>query len=671
MREKLKWGTMWGLKNSIKAKLVVGCLLLSLVPLLITTLILTKLSNSATTLEANDKEIKVAQDTSRYVDYWIQNKINVVQNIMKAHPEFKAGDKNHILSVLKQIGEVDQEVEYYAYVDKDANSTNWSGQTSNVAEREYYIKAKSTKKPAISDMLINQKTGKYIIVVSVPLLDGDNFLGTINCVLNPTILGNLTNQIKIGNTGLGYLWSESGTFISHPKEDHYGKKMDDFFSPEQVQQFKDTVFQNDVGTVDFVNSEGKHKLAAYSTVPTTGWKVMVTQDSQEVYAARDQFLKICVVILVVACILVVLVSLIAGRQVSKPLLVISGALRQAAEGDLTSRLGVRTRDEIGQISESVNVMFDSISAMIRQVNQTSEHLAASSEELTAISAQNVESSKQIGISLDNVVGGSEKQAQAAQQNVAAMEEMSVGITRIAGSAASVSDAALSSSEEAKQGNVVVQKAVAQMDAIQTTVKRTSSEISQLGELSSKIGEIVHVIGEIANQTQMLSLNASIEAARAGEHGRGFSVVANEVKKLADQTKTASANIAELIEEVQKTTDKAIHAMQEGVDVVDSGTQLMTQVGSVFETIYSSIQHVTEQIQEISASTEQISAGTEQVTSSMNEVASISDKSFTNAQAIAASSQEQLASMEEISASSETLSQMAQELQETLSKFIVR
>ncbi|UUZ84253.1 methyl-accepting chemotaxis protein [Paenibacillus sp. P26] len=674
MKKKIDWrsiGWNWKWNDSVKKKLVIAFLLLSLVPPLFTTLTLSQYSKTTTEKEAQAKQTNIAVSNAANIDYWVTHKIDVVQEIMKAHPEFKNGDAKQILSVLKQIGEVDKEIEYYAYVDKDANSTNWAGQTSNVKDREYYIQAKETKKPAISDLLVNQKTGKFIIVMAIPLLDGDQFLGTINCVVNPTILGTFTSEKKIGQSGLSFLWSTSGTFIAHPTPTHIGKKLPDLFPPDQVQEFQNTVFKQDSGTLEFINSQGIPKLAAYSTVPTTGWKVMVTMDTKEVYAGVDGFQKISWSILIVACVLVALISWYIGRRISKPSLVLSDALEQVSTGDLTVRVHMKSKDEIGLISRNMNQMLDSVSSIITQVSEVSEQVAASSEQLTAIAAQHVETSGHITRSIEKVVSGAELQTQASQQSSVAMEEMATGIMRIAESASIVSDATKSTAGEAKQGNDVVQTAVAQMGLIQQSVQGTAEEMAALGELSTKIGEIVNVIREIASQTQMLSLNASIEAARAGEQGRGFAVVANEVKKLAEQSNQSAVSIAALIAEVQQTTDNAIQAMNEGVAVVDHGTQLMSRVGEVFGTIYSAVQQVSDQIQEISAATEQMSAGTQQVTSSMGEMVSISDHSFNNAQSIAAASEEQYASMEEISASSEMLSKMAQELQEALSRFTVK
>ncbi|HZG14802.1 MAG TPA: methyl-accepting chemotaxis protein [Candidatus Bathyarchaeia archaeon] len=657
--------------RSVTTKLVVLLVLISLIPLIITSLTLTNYSTDATTVEAQEKQISLAQTNAANINHFIQHKIDTVQEILKLHPEFKEGNTKYILSVLKQIGEVDNEIEYFAYVDKNALSTNWEGITSNVADREYFIKAKETRKPVISDLLVNKKTGGFIIVLAVPILDGDTFLGTVNCTLNPTSFARYSSDIKTGATGLSYIWSDKGTFITHPKKTHVGKTMNDIFTPDQVQVFKDTVFSNDSGTMEFINSEGIPKMSAYSTIPTTGWKVMVTMDSSEVYQKVDEYVNISIYIVIVASMLVALISWLIGRRVAKPLRVLSDGLQQVATGDLTVRVHLKSRDEIGRIFTNMNVMLDSMSAMIDQVNQSSQLVASSAQQLTAISATNVETSRNVSKAIQSVVTGAETQNQAAQQNTAAMEEMTAGIMRIAESAAIVADTTTSTTVEVQQGNEAVKDAVRQMNAIQTSVQHTSSEIMVLGQLSSRIGEIVTVISDIASQTQMLSLNASIEAARAGEHGKGFAVVANEVKKLAEQSNQSAANIAQLISEVQGTTNKAIHAMNEGTDVVEQGTQIMNHVGEVFETIHSSVQHIADQIRDISAASEQISAGTQEVTSSMADMAGITNHSLSQAQSIEASAQEQLASMEQLSSSSESLSTMAKELQETLSKFITK
>ncbi|WP_134684845.1 methyl-accepting chemotaxis protein [Brevibacillus migulae] len=666
----MKW--MGGrVSASVTTKLVVLLVLISLLPLIFTSLTLTNYSTDTTTLEAQEKQISLAQSNAKNIDYLIQHKIDTVQEIIKLHPEFKKGDTQYILSILKQIGEVDKEIEYFAYVDKNALSTNWEGKTSNVADRDYFIKAKETRKPAISDLLVNKKTGGFIIVLAIPLLDGDTFLGTINCTLNPASFARYSSDIKTGETGLSYIWSNAGTFITHPKKTHIGKTMNDIFTPDQVQAFKDTVFANDSGTMEFINSEGIPKMSAYSTVPSTGWKVMVTMDTSEVYSEVTDFVNISVVIVIAASVLVALISWYIGRRVAKPLRVLADGLKQVATGDLTVRVHPKSRDEIGQIYQNMNIMLDSMNAMIDQVNQSAQLVASSSEQLTSISATNVETSRKVSQAIQSVVTGAETQNQAAQQNTAAMEEMTAGIMRIAESAAIVSDTTTSTTAEVQQGNEAVKDAVRQMNAIQTSVKHTSEEIAILGELSSKIGEIVTVISDIASQTQMLSLNASIEAARAGEHGKGFAVVANEVKKLAEQSNQSAANIAQLISEVQGTTNKAIQAMNEGTTVVEQGTQIMNHVGEVFETIYSSVQHISDQIRDISAASEQISAGTQEVTSSMANMAGVINHSLSHAQSIDASSQEQLASMEQLSASSESLRTMAKELQETLSKFTTK
>ncbi|GAA4702668.1 methyl-accepting chemotaxis protein [Brevibacillus fulvus] len=657
--------------HSIKAKSSIAFLLFSLIPLLVTTLVLSQYSKATTTEDTNRKTIDIASANAANIDYWIQHKIVVVQELIKAHPEFKNGDASKILSILKTVGEADPEIEYYAYVDKDANSANWMGQKSNVAERDYYKKAKESKKPTISGLLVNQKTGKLIIVIAVPILDGDKFLGTVNAVVNPTILATLTKQIKLGETGFGYLWTNDGVFLAHAKfEDRPGKTLEEVFTPEQVAYFKETVYQNESGTVQYISTDGKDKVTAYSTVPATGWKVLVTIDAEEVYATVDTYQRISMMMLLIVCILAALLSWLIGRKISQPLATLARALERVATGDLTVRVAMNTKDEVELIAKNMNVMLESMTGILGQANQASAQVAASSEQLTAISAETAETARQIGQAAEQVVNGSATQAKATQQTSLAMEEMSTSMLRIAESTSKVSDTTKGTTDAVTKGNDAVGKAIAHMGTIERAVTHSSDEIAALGQLSVKIGEIVNVISEIARQTQMLSLNASIEAARAGEHGKGFSVVAEEVKKLAEQSQASSDHIAQLIFDVQQTTARAMSAMNEGVTVVAEGTTIMGSLEQVFAAIYESVQEVAAQIAEISAATEEVTAGVEEVTSSLDEMVSVSDHAVSNTESIAGSIQGQLASMEGISRSSEHLSRMAQELKEELAHFTI-
>ncbi|WP_026694418.1 methyl-accepting chemotaxis protein [Peribacillus kribbensis] len=377
-------------------------------------------------------------------------------------------------------------------------------------------------------------------------------------------------------------------------------------------------------------------------------------------------------ILIVSILSVILGLVIAtfiSRMISRPVTAVANAAKEIADGNLTQEdIHVKNKDEIGDLSESFNYMKKSLQSLISKVGQSSDLVAAASEELYASSEQSTNAANQVAESVSDISNSTESQMNSMEENKVAMEENAIGLQRIAESTSTVSETANEVLREAEQGSKVINQSVVQMDGINKSVKETAVVIESLGENSKQIGQIVEVISDIANQTNLLALNAAIEAARAGEHGKGFAVVADEVRKLAEQSKNSSEQIGSLIQGIQQNTDLAINSMEKGTKEVESGTEIVAKAGEAFNHILTSIERVTGQVQEVSAATEQISASTQQLSASIEQLTSISEGISMNTQEVASASQEQLASMEEISSSAESLSQLAQDLQSEVTRF---
>ena len=208
-----------------------------------------------------------------------------------------------------------------------------------------------------------------------------------------------------------------------------------------------------------------------------------------------------------------------------------------------------------------------------------------------------------------------------------------------------------------------------MQSIQTSVATTSELVTNLGERSKEIGQIVEVITSIADQTNLLALNASIEAARAGEHGRGFAVVAGEVSKLAEQSKKSADQIAILISHIQSDTHEAVQSMNKGTGEVEEGSIVITEAGQAFGRILASINLVSRKIAEVSTSAKQMAGTAQEVDASVDSLAEIAQKTSANAQTVAGASEEQLATMQDIAVSAASLNRLAEELQLELKKFV--
>lgn len=377
-----------------------------------------------------------------------------------------------------------------------------------------------------------------------------------------------------------------------------------------------------------------------------------------------------IVLTIIAISILIAIYLFVGFYLSVRLSVSSleKVAAQLAEGDLTTRVKLRTRDELALVGEAFNKMADSFNEMIAKTKEVSEQVAASSEELTASAEQTSQATEQITNDVQKVAQGTETQLQGTEESARSLEEMASGIQRNAEKMASVTELSGEAMEQAKEGGRYVQETVNQMQQISTSVEGTDRVIRMLDQRSKEIGKMLEVITNIAEQTNLLALNAAIEAARAGEHGRGFAIVADEVRQLAEQSGQSAKQIGELVGEIQRDMHQSVQSMGTVKSDVVSGTEKAQLTEQKFQQIITAMQSISDQIQDVSATTQQLSAGSQQVSASVSQVADIAREASQNTQNVVAATEEQLASMEEITASAGSLSKMAEELQELIARF---
>lgn len=395
-----------------------------------------------------------------------------------------------------------------------------------------------------------------------------------------------------------------------------------------------------------------------------------TRERQEQSVKDGQEIK---VLLILASLLLaaisIFVSVYLSRNISKPIHEVAKAAGAFAGGDLSiDDIAVRTRDEAGQLAIAFNRMKARLRELIYTMAESAEQVAASSEELTASAEQSARSAGQTAVATGNVAQGAADQMTAVDQAVLAVQQISAGIQQIAVNANTVTDKSAQAAQTAQTGHQAVGKAVAQMTQIEQSVNVSADVVAKLGERSQEIGLIVETISGIAAQTNLLALNAAIEAARAGEQGKGFAVVADEVRKLAEQSQSATKKIAALVSGIQGETKKAVGAMITGTQEARTGVQVVSDAGQAFRGIEQLVQEVTGQIREISAAISHLANGSEQVVAAVKEIELLSQKVSAETQHVSAGTQEQSASSQEIAASCQDLADMAQKLRQEVSKF---
>ncbi|OPA76874.1 hypothetical protein BVG16_17125 [Paenibacillus selenitireducens] len=391
------------------------------------------------------------------------------------------------------------------------------------------------------------------------------------------------------------------------------------------------------------------------------------------YYQQSQSSKSSTIILVVICgIIALLITSIFGyvlaRMITKPMRDIQSVMKKAQQGDLTVRSHYHSKDELGQLNGSFNLMLESLQGFMRRIMESSEQVAASSQELNASAEQTSQVTEQIVQAVGNVNNSMELQGQHVAATTQTVTDMNSGIQHVVNHTQEVSTTANQMVDQVVQGNQQAEATIEQMNEVAMKVDRLEEVLQHLNQRSDEIDKIVKVITDIAAQTSLLSLNASIEAARAGEEGRGFTVVANEVRKLADQSSHSADDIANLVSHIQEDTMQAMKSMNQVKLEMEDGMNRMYATGNVFSDVRHAVEGIAGRIEEVFATMEQLSAGSEQINDTMIHINESSGQAIDHFQQISSSTQEQLAAMEEVAASASHLSQLAEDMQETTSQF---
>ncbi|MBQ1335911.1 MAG: HAMP domain-containing protein, partial [Selenomonadaceae bacterium] len=359
----------------------------------------------------------------------------------------------------------------------------------------------------------------------------------------------------------------------------------------------------------------------------------------------------------------------AVRATLRPLEKVHVAMQQISEGDLTEPpLMLSGQDEIAQIAHSADHMKDSIVKMLKRISDSAQQVADSSELLNTNASQTAISIHQVADSIVKIAGDTESQSASLNDIQDAASAMSQDMTELYAGAESMRQAAEQSRQGAQEGHHAVADAMDAMGKMTAQMNASSQVVETLGGRSKEIGKIVETISGLAEQTNLLALNAAIEAARAGEAGRGFAVVADEVRKLAEQSGEAAQNISSIIGGIQNDTLQAMQAMARGGEEVRAGTEIVQKTGEVFSLMGKNIDTLYDQIQLLRSHVEAAEKGSSRMLEKVEMANEFSRTTADEAQTVSAATEEQTAVMHDISDASETLSKLAQELQNEVFKF---
>lgn len=522
---------------------------------------------------------------------------------------------------------------YGPYVYKDNNQLvetwDYSNEQYDYFQYDWYKNGLNTDKDIVwSEPYTDSVTGITMTTAASPIKKDGKVLGVTTCDIGLKELQDYITKIKVGEKGYAVIVTGQGFYMGHkdPKKDMKEKITEE--KNEEIKILGKSILDSQKTDVAIA---AQHYVA-YTNIGDTGMKLVMFMPQEEVTSVISNYFATNIVGFLIALLLMAsCLYVLITQKITNPIKSLVKDSEEVALGNLTiynQGRKINSKDEIGQLAKAFEIMVQQTKELVGQILQKSDMVSNSAQQLA---------------------NSAEQTSASATETASTMSEISSTVENVNASMQEIASASDSAAVQAQKGDSEITKITGQMLDIANSTQGVAGVVNELSKKSLEINQIVELINGVAEQTNLLALNAAIEAARAGEQGRGFAVVAEEVRKLAEETSQATKRISNLIIAVQNESQKAVESIEDNVQKVKVGSDLVNEVGENFKGIILSVQSLSDQIEQLASASSDMSSGVQNV---------------------AAVTEEQTATMEEITATTETLETMAKELKTLVGRFRV-
>jgi methyl-accepting chemotaxis protein len=564
-----------------------------------------------------------------------------------------------------------------AVVDLDGTAHYSDGTISKLGDRDYIKKALSGQ-INVSDLLISRVTNQPVLMYAAPIERDGKVVGALIGRRDANALSDITSDAGYGKDGYAYMINDKGTVIAHPDKE---KVLNQFNPIEEVKNNESlksvaTVFEKILSEKTGLNHyfyEGKNLYASYSPIKGTNWIFVITANEKEVLSAVSVLQKIIIFMVAIILLISIIVTYFMGNSITKPIIEMVKHSEKISNLDITEdvpKVFIVRKDETGALARAMQVITDSLREIIRDISKSSEHVTAAAEELTATSQQSAIASEEISKTVEEISKGAYNQAQNIEEGSSKAVLLGEAIEKDQGYLEGLNEASEKVDQAVEDGLVnidnllsITQESNGAINGIHDVVLKTNVSADNIGQASS-------VIAAIAGQTNLLALNAAIEAARAGEAGRGFTVVAEEIKKLAEQSSSSTKLIDGVVKELQNNAKEAVKTMERVFDISKEQTSSVMNSREKYKLISQCMKDAIVVVEQLNTSGKEMEIMKSEILNTLQSLSAIAEENSAATEQATASIEEQTASMEEIAKASEGLSELAQNLQSIITRFKV-